>query len=116
MRIIPQYATSAARAGPTVAIRICRKQVGSGVITASDSRCGATAQFVQVRHVKMLSRRRGIVHPNCTERRVSVPAQNPVIGNSTGRISSAAAPAATTTGAKCSCVGSATLTAGAFWR
>jgi cytochrome oxidase Cu insertion factor (SCO1/SenC/PrrC family) len=56
------------------------------------------------------------VYPNCTERRVKDPNQNPVIGNVTAGESSMTAPAETMTGTKCSCVGSAMPTPGARTR
>lgn len=68
------------------------------------------------RRARMAAGERPEPYPNCTERRVKEPNQNPVIGNVTAGESSTAAPAETMTGTKCSCVGSAMLTPGARTR
>ena len=51
--------------------------------------------------------------PSCSDRRVRLPASQPVIGKLAASWRSIEAPIATTTGAKCSCVGSARSTPGA---
>jgi hypothetical protein len=54
--------------------------------------------------------------PNCTERRVKEPIQNPSIGKRTSAGATEAAPCATMAGTKCSTVGSDIATPGARLR
>src|SRR5262249_35435898 len=71
------------------------------------------AQVTRTEVGASLGHARSVAYPNCTDRRVNDAAKNPSMGNVTAFGPSAAAPIATTTGTKCSCVGSAMSTPGA---
>lgn len=63
-----------------------------------------------------IGRASGARQPNWTERFVKAPSHVPVMGKVTGSSRPSDAPSATSTGAKCSCVGRAIATPGASSR